>query len=126
VTGRLDVASYSAAALRDPRILALAQRIDYAIDNTAPDRRHFKGWVIATSRDGRRQEKVEPFNRGSPDHPLGPDKVREKFHRNASTRIRPGTAEALERFVMALESNPLLSRMFHLCSLSSSNGPEEM
>jgi 2-methylcitrate dehydratase PrpD len=126
VTGRLDVSSYSAAALRDPRILALAQRIDYAIDDTAPDSRHFKGWVIATSRDGRRQEKVEPFNRGSPDHPLGPDEVREKFHRNASTRIQPSTAEALERFVMALESNPLPSGMFHLCSLSSSSAPEDM
>jgi 2-methylcitrate dehydratase PrpD len=116
VTGRLDALSYSDTALRDPRILALAQRVEYSIDDAAPDSRHFKGWVVAMTRDGRRCEKIEPFNRGSPDHPLRPDEVREKFQRNAATRIRSDAAAALEEFVMGFESNHGLARLFELCS----------
>ena len=118
VTARLDASSYSAAALRDPRILSLAQRVEYTIDETAPDSRQFKGWIIVETRDGRRLEKIESFNRGGPDHPLRPDEVREKYHRNAATRIRTDAAASLERFVMDLETQPGLPPLFAACSPS--------
>lgn len=122
VTGRLDASSYSAAALRDPRILSLAQRVDYAIDESAPDSRQFKGWIIAETDDGQRLERIEPFNRGSPDHPLRPDEVLDKFHRNAASRLAPGAAASLERFVLDLEAQPGLAPLFAACSAPKPHG----
>jgi 2-methylcitrate dehydratase PrpD len=116
VTGKLDVTAYSAAALQDPAILALARRIGYTIDDSAPDSRTFRGWIVATTRDGRRHEHIEPFNRGSPDHPLSPADVLDKFHTNASTRVAREAADRIERFVMNIEREPSLEPLFAACS----------
>lgn len=116
VTGKLDATAYSPAALRDPAILALAGRIAYTIDATAPDSKTFRGWIVVTTRDGRRIERIESSNRGSPDHPLSPEEVRQKFRSNAATRIQPNAAFDIERFVDDLEREPSMDALLAACS----------
>lgn len=115
VRGRLDATSYSTEALQDPSILDVADRVDYMIDATAPDSRQFKGWVIVETRDGRTLEKVEPFNRGSPDHPLSEEAVLEKFFRNARMAISQDRADRLAERVRALEDEATLARIIEAC-----------
>lgn len=113
VTGRLDASSYSAAALRDATILSLAERIHYVSDASAPDSRRYKGWVIATTRDGRRFERIEAFNRGSLENPLAPTDVCDKFRRNAATCLPSTQVATIERLVLDVErqsdTGPLLA-----------------
>ena len=115
VTGKLDVTAYSPPALNDPAILALAKRIGYTIDDTAPDSRTFRGWIVAATRDGRRHERIEPFNRGSPDHPLSRAEVIDKFRTNAAMRIDRDASGRIERFVMDLEHAPSLDPLIIAC-----------
>jgi 2-methylcitrate dehydratase PrpD len=121
VTGHLDAQSYSREALRDPRILALARRIHYTIDDAAPDSRQFRGWVVVTTKDGRTLERIERFNRGSPDQPLRPDEVRDKFLRNATTRLRPRAAKSVAGFVEVIESRDALTPLFNACNPGQSD-----
>jgi len=102
-TGRLDAGSYSAACLADPAILALADRIDYVIDDTAPDSRAYKGWVIVDTRDGRRLEQIVPHTRGSAENPMSPADVQAKFRANASLRLPGHRVEAIIDAVDRLE-----------------------
>jgi hypothetical protein len=67
--------------------------------------------VIAYTRDGRRLEKIEPINRGNPDHPLRPDEVVAKFRTNAATRLPAAAAETIERLVMSIEAQDSLDEL---------------
>ena len=116
VTGRLDASSYSARALHDPTILSLAERIRYVPDTSAPDSRQYKGWVIATTRDGRRHERVEAFNRGSLENPLSPHDVRDKFRHNAATCLPPTQVATIERLVLDLEQQSDTRSLLAACA----------
>jgi 2-methylcitrate dehydratase PrpD len=115
-TGRLDVSSYSDAALADPRILALADRVDYTVDESAPGTRHYKGWVIAHTSDGRRLEKIEPINRGNPDYPMRDDEVIAKFRVNAGTRLDERQARRIEEFVTHIETRENAGQLLDACA----------
>src|SRR5690606_31733581 len=45
-TGRLGGDAYAPENLKDPQIAALAKRVSYRIDESAPGTERYKGWVI--------------------------------------------------------------------------------
>ena len=82
--GRLGRRSYAEASLRDPAILALADRIDYVVDESLPGPNQFKGVVRIDLRDGSSLEEVEEHNRGSAANPMTDAEVIGKFRENAA------------------------------------------
>jgi 2-methylcitrate dehydratase PrpD len=113
--GRLGARGYAEESIRNPDILALARKVGYEIDATAPGRERFKGWVIVHTTDGRRWEHVEPANRGSFDNPMGAEDIRAKFRENASPAL---SGERIERVIEAvdrLETLPDVKDLVTLC-----------
>lgn len=102
--GRLDVGSFTEEKIRDPRILALTQKVRHTIDpemEVYPRRR--PAWVRVRTRGGTMHEHRERIERGSPENPLTPDGVVAKFLANAEFAIPRQRAEAIHRAVMQLE-----------------------
>ena len=99
-----DLDDFTDAAIRDPQVLALAQRVRVS-------RPGARGLSRAASRaasasacaTAARVEHHEPINRGSAERPLGEDEVRNKFRRNAVRVLPEEQVEAVIAAVAAVE-----------------------
>ncbi len=111
VRGHVDVDDFTPAAIRDPAVLALAQRVVYRHDPDSDFPRRFPGWMRLRLRDGRVLEHREPLNRGSAERPLTATEVQDKFRRNATRALRADAADRLAAVVGVLEREPDLSRL---------------
>lgn len=114
VRGRLGVDAYSNEALQNPAILALARKVSYVVDEDAPGRGQYKGWVIAHTKDGRKFERIEPYNRGSAENPMAADDVRAKFRENAARTLGAQTLDAIIAAADRLERAPQISSLVDL------------
>jgi 2-methylcitrate dehydratase PrpD len=83
VTGGAGLAAFSETTVKDPRVLALAARIRYAIDPTNPYPRGYTGHVRMRLRDGQVFEERQPHIRGGAAEPLSREEIEAKFHGNA-------------------------------------------
>jgi len=102
--GRLDKNSYAPASLRDPEILALADKVEMEVDPGFPGPEQFMGKIRVALHDGRSLVWTEEFNRGSPQNPLSAADIIGKFERNVPDVIAPGDAARLVDVVLALET----------------------
>ena len=112
VHGSVGVASYTADAIRDPRVLELAKRVVYETQEYATYPAGFPGGVRIRLKDGRTLTAELPYQRGGPENPLSPAEVREKFRGNASLALGDDDVEALEESVLALEEQADLPAAF--------------
>lgn len=94
VRGHADIDDFAPGAVRDPAVLAVAQRVTHAPDPDSDYPAHFPGTMRITLRDGRRLDYHEPLNRGCPERPLERGAVEDKFRRNAA-RVLPEAQVAL-------------------------------
>ncbi|MGZ5126834.1 MAG: MmgE/PrpD family protein [Burkholderiales bacterium] len=113
--GRLDGRGYAPESLTNPEILKLAAKVHYEEDPQAPGHEQFKGWVIIEMRDGRRFERVEPYNRGSANYPMSVDDVKAKFRDNASFMLKPQHIEQIIDKVDELERVSNVRELVALC-----------
>jgi 2-methylcitrate dehydratase PrpD len=113
--GGLDASSYRVENLRNPAILALADKIEVKVDDTAPDSRTFKGWVLVHTTDGRVLEKVVPSTRGSTDNPLSRVELQRKFYENASLRLSHDEIERVCDLVFRLDTLSSVDELMHAC-----------
>jgi 2-methylcitrate dehydratase PrpD len=113
--GYLDARSYRPESLVDPDILALADKIEVRIDDSAPDSRTFKGWIIVHTVDGRILERIVPSTRGSCDNPMSPAELCEKFHANAARCLTPRQAQELFDLVFRIDTLPSIDPLMHAC-----------
>ena len=93
--GKLGKTAYSAQNLRNPAILALAQRVRYYVDPDFPGPGRFKGAVRITLHDGRVIEETQEHNLGSPENPMTAAQLRAKFDENASGMLSPSERSRL-------------------------------
>lgn len=93
-------------ALADQGILALAAKVDYALDPASTFPKHYTGEVVVRLRDGRELRRRQPVNRGAPDRPLANDEIVEKYRANAATVTTSGRAEAIRDAVLGLDAAP--------------------
>jgi len=113
--GRLGVEAFSAENIRNPEILDLAGKIHHEVDRSAPGTGRFKGWVKATTTDGRKLERIVENNWGSPANPMTPDQVRRKFRENAALALPDARAEAIVARTAELETLPRIADLIDLC-----------
>jgi 2-methylcitrate dehydratase PrpD len=113
--GRCDVHSYDSASLRNPAILELAQRVTYTIDESAPGREQFKGWLIVETRDGRRLERIEPYNWGSREKPMTAADIEAKFRTNAGVVLNGQHADKIVALIRDIDKQPSLRELLGSC-----------
>lgn len=101
--GRFTLAELADDALADPAILALADRVEYAIDPAASFPRHYSGEVVVTTRGGRSLRHREQINRGNGDRPLTEAAIIEKFRGNAARATASERVRQIESVVLALD-----------------------
>ena len=104
VLGRLGRDSYSAASLRDPAILSLADRIDYVVDESLPGPEQFKGVVRIELTTGGVVEDIEEHNRGSLANPMSVAEITGKFRENVSGTLSDEEANRLIDLVLDLDA----------------------
>lgn len=109
VRGRAGLEEFSEAAIRDPDVLALAQRVRYELDPTLDYPRHFSGHVKVLMRDGRVLEENQPHPRGGFEDPIAPEEVEAKFRANAALAIPLAAADATVQETARLERLPAVS-----------------
>ena len=83
VRGHVGLSDFTDAAVRDPKVLALAARVRYAIDPQNPYPDDFTGHIRASLRDGTVVEERQPHLRGGAHEPLTRADIEDKFLRNA-------------------------------------------
>lgn len=113
--GRLGVEAFTEANIRNPEILALAEKIHCLPDPTAPGTGHFKGWVQVDTTDGRRLERVIDDNWGSLANPMTPEQVQAKFRANAGLTLGPEQMARLAEAAQTLEASEDVSALIGLC-----------
>lgn len=103
VDGAAGVEGFTEARTRDPRVLAIAQKIRYVLDPSLPYPRRFTGHVRVELDDGRVLEETQDAPRGGPAHPLAADELRAKFRANAVRALPAGRVEPLIEQLLAID-----------------------
>lgn len=88
------------AGVDDPRVLALAARIQGVVRSDAP-----KGWAALTVRrsDGRLASRETAMPSGSPEQPLSTAQLETKFRDCAAHAIRPLSESVVEQLISAVQ-----------------------
>ena len=99
VRGNVGLGDFTDEAVRDPAVVALAQKVSFRIDPQNPYPRAFTGHIKATLNDGRVIEERQPHFRGGAKEPLTQADIEEKFVLNCRYG---GWDEARSRNAIAL------------------------
>lgn len=104
--GQFTLAELKGEALTDPAVLALAQRVDYALDPATDFPVHFTGEVVVRTRDGRELRHREAVNRGAADRPLSNEEIRTKFDGNVALARPAARGAAIADAVLSIADRP--------------------
>ncbi|WP_418319916.1 MmgE/PrpD family protein [Piscinibacter sakaiensis] len=103
--GRFGLAELDDAALREESVLALAQKVEYAVDPDSPFPTYYSGEVIVTLHDGRELRHREHINRGAADRPISNTDVQRKALENMQLVAAPARALQVRDLVLAIGAN---------------------
>src|SRR6059058_1292708 len=84
VHGGVGLGAFSEAAIRNPKLLALAAKVKYVIDAQNPYPDSYTGHIRAIMKDGSVIEERQPHLRGGAQEPLTRQDVTDKFVLNAA------------------------------------------
>jgi len=87
VDGDVTIRSFTDEKVRDPRILALAEKVEHEPDPDSPYPATYPGWLIIRLRDGTVLEDRQPFNKGSRENPMTEAEIARKYMNNALMKI---------------------------------------
>jgi 2-methylcitrate dehydratase PrpD len=118
VGGREGLELFGAEARADKRVLGLAERVRYVVDDAHPFPDAYGGRITVHLRDGRVREGEEPVNRGHPDRPLSDDEVVAKFVSNARRRLDAGAVQKIVDTVWRLEEVDTVEELAALAQVS--------
>jgi 2-methylcitrate dehydratase PrpD len=104
IRGQLTLAELD--AIDDPAILALADRIGYAIDPNSPFPRTYSGELVVTTKDGRTLRQREAVNRGASERPLSNDDIVAKYRGNAALSLGTDAMQRIQAAVLGLAAAP--------------------
>ena len=82
VHGGVGLGAFTEQAIRDERVLALADKVKFVIDPDNPYPANYTGHIKATLRDGSVVEERQPYLRGGAQEPLTRQDVTDKFMLN--------------------------------------------
>lgn len=115
VKGTAGLADFTDAAVGDPDVLRVAQRVTYAVDPSIDYPRQFVGDVEITLARGDTVRARRDRPRGGPDAPLTRDEIETKFRGNVARALPAARADAILAGVDGLAGGgPLASLMTSL------------
>jgi len=82
VLGHAGLGAFEDAVATDPRLVAVARKVGYAVDPDNPYPRRFTGHLRVTLDDGTTLEERQPHFRGGASEPLPRAEIEEKFRLN--------------------------------------------
>lgn len=100
--GRFGLAELQDSALRDPQVLALAERVFHEVDTEAEFPRYYSGEVVVDLEGGTSEQAGDRVNRGSAERPLSAADIYAKFADNTKG-IDGARAGAIQDAVLGLE-----------------------
>jgi len=106
VRGRFGLAELEDAALSDPEILAVVDKVSYAIDPKSEYPKHYSGELTVVTHDGREFTHREHVNRGAAQRPLSGAKIAAKFMANTERAMPRARAEKILTLLLELEQAP--------------------
>lgn len=101
--GRFTLAELEPDALTDPEILALADKVTYAVDSQSNFPQAYSGEVVVQTTDGRELRHREDVNRGAADRPLSNEEIIEKFVNNASITVASRRVDEIKTAMLEME-----------------------
>ena len=104
IKGRVGLAELEAAELRNPVVLALADKVAYTVDPRSGFPKHYSGEVVVEMDDGRIVAHREQINRGSAERPITEREIVDKFYQNAALAIPHERAERILDAVLRLDT----------------------
>ena len=108
--GAAGLGQFTEARIAEADILALAEKVSYAIDPENEYPKNYTGDLKATLKDGRVLEANQPCFKGGRRQPLSDEEMAKKFHENARFGgWSEDRAQALESFARGLFEQPDLS-----------------
>jgi len=96
---------------REPQILALADKVNYRIDEHTSYPKSWSGEVIVTLKNGRIIKRREQSNRGSSAHPLADADIVGKFMANAELAVSRSRAEEIRDAILGLDDEGGVARL---------------
>ena len=109
--GRLDASGYTPENRANPKLLDLAQRVDYVIDPTAPSDEEYKGWIRVETEDGAIAEAIHLH--GKDDH-MSDAAVFEKFRGCLVGTPAEHRAEQLRDAILDLDRTGTVQQIMRL------------
>jgi 2-methylcitrate dehydratase PrpD len=114
VKGDVTLRDYTAEGLRDPAVLAMADRVSYRVDTNAPlpiggESALARPTVEIRTRDGRTVSATPQGVRGDPRHPVAQSRLEDKFRDCVAFAAKPVAARNVDRaiaLVRTLEDLP--------------------
>jgi len=119
VTGKLDVASFTAESIADADVAALTPRVGYELRQYNPTPDAFGGGVRIETVDGRVLEHELRYQRGGAENPMSTDDVLAKFRTNAGYGLTDEHVASLERSTLDLASVQDLSYLDALAAATT-------
>jgi len=113
VRGNVGLGDFTDAAVKDPRVLAVAAKVRYIVDADNPYPNNFTGHIRAVMADGTGIEERQPHMRGGAHEPLTRQDIEDKFVLNArhgglpEARIASALARAKTLYEGPLDLNVL-------------------
>ena len=104
VTCRLDVGSFTEAAIAHPEVIALTPRIGYELRRYSHKPDSFGGGIRLVTTDGRVLKREFRYQRGGSENPLSSDDILAKFRTNAGHGLPADVIETIERSTLELGS----------------------
>ena len=101
--GGFGLADLEESALHDEQVLALANKVEYAVDPDSPFPRYYSGEVIVTLNDGRELRHREQMNRGAAERPIVNVDVERKFIENMQLVTTPARATQVRDLVLGID-----------------------
>lgn len=114
VRGKCGIEDFENDAIRDPAVLALADKVSFIQDESQDFPRFFPGVVEVRLEDGSSFLEEEKHQRGCAENPFTDKDVFEKFKDNARRSLSPEKAAELLSLAMSLENLKNLSEIGEL------------
>jgi 2-methylcitrate dehydratase PrpD len=115
VDGHVGVDTYTPARLADARVLDLAARVRYTVDEASRFPAAFPGWVRVRLKDGCMLEARRDDGRGGPARPLPREAIVEKFRANAARVLPPRRIDDLQEAALGLDRLSSVASLTALC-----------
>ncbi|MGB7541132.1 MAG: MmgE/PrpD family protein [Burkholderiales bacterium] len=102
--GRFGLAELLPAALVEPRVEKLMDKVEYVVDADSTFPKHYSGEVRVTLEDGRTLNHRVAVNRGNPDRPLANAEIDAKYFENCAMTLEGDAPRRIRDLVLNLES----------------------